>query len=132
MSNKKTSQEPIGKPAVPNYKYELTLAETTSLMLSADYKVRFIAEYAQTKIRYEKLKHLLTRWEAFDEKEKNAPAGTLIFGYTERLERWLGFVPSCPYSVLREQQHQMGLLLHTLELRAAMEGIDLKLVTIKL
>lgn len=132
MSNKKISQEPtVGNKAAPNYKYELTLAETASLMLSADYKVRFIAEYAQTKIRYEKLKHLLTKWEAFNEKEKNAPAA-LIIGYTERLERWLGFVPSCPYSVLREQQHQMGLLLHTLELRAAMEDIDLRLVTIKL
>ena len=128
MSEKKISQEPKG---APNYKYELTLAETASLMLSADYKNRFIAEYAQTKIRYEKLKYLLTRWEAFNEKERNT-IPELQLTYTERLTKWLGFLPSCPFDLLREQQHQMGLLLHTLELRATMEDIDLRLVTIKL
>ena len=112
-------------------KYELNLAETTTLMLSTNYKERFIAEYAQTKIRYEKLKNLLTRWEAFNEKEKNA-IPELQLTYTERLAKWLGFLPSCPFDLLLEQQHQMGLLLHTLELRAAIEEIDLKLVIIEL
>ena len=32
------------------------LKETTKLMTSTDYKERFVAEYWQTKIRYEKLK----------------------------------------------------------------------------
>ena len=35
----------------------MDLKQTTDLMLSQDYKERFIAEYWQTKIRYEKLKH---------------------------------------------------------------------------
>ena len=142
MSEKLTHDEsstkdamPEGLPTkeigVPSY-LNLSLHDTAALMESPNYKERFIAEYAQTKIRYERLKHLLTKWEAFDEQEKSAPAGTLIFGYTERLERWLGFKPTCPFHTLREQQKQMGELLHTLELRAAMEGIDLKLVSIKL
>jgi len=112
--------------AVPGY-LNLSLHDTAALMLSPNYKERFIAEYVQTKIRYERLKHLLTKWEAFNEQNS-----TLILGYTERLERWLGFKPTCPFHTLCEQQKQMGELLHTLELRAAMEEIDLKQVSIRL
>ena len=39
----------------------MTLNDTIEKMNSADYKERFIAEYQQTKIRYEKLKHFNTR-----------------------------------------------------------------------
>lgn len=38
----------------------LTLAQTVTKMLSDDYKDRFVAEYYQTKIRYDKLRHLIT------------------------------------------------------------------------
>lgn len=126
--NSKTTSPDEG---VPRYKYELSLADTATMMTDPDYKVRFIAEYAQTKIRYEKLKHLLTRWEAFNSKEHNA-VPELSSTYIQRLTEWLGFLPTCPFDLLLEQQHQMGMLLHTLELRAALEGIDLRLVTIKL
>ena len=41
----------------------MKLCETTKFMISMDYKDRFIAEYWQTKIRYEKLKTLNTKIE---------------------------------------------------------------------
>ena len=37
----------------------MELKETVEGMTSPDYKERFKAEYRQTKIRYEKLKHFL-------------------------------------------------------------------------
>ena len=40
------------------------LKETIELMTSKDYKERFIAEYWQTKIRYEKLKNFCNEYEA--------------------------------------------------------------------
>ena len=92
------------------------LKETVKLMNSAGYKERFIAEYWQTKIRYEKLKAFNTRIEA---------AQRVQFSELEtKLEE-----PKhdCPEAVLREQQHIMGQYLHMLELRAIIEGIDLSL-----
>lgn len=84
------------------------LRDTIQGMTSGDYKQRFIAEYEQTKIRYEKLKALNTKIEAH---RRNV--------YT--------FEPKhdCPYDVLREQQAAMGQYLHILELRAAIENIEL-------
>lgn len=38
------------------------LKDTVDGMLSTDYKERFVAEYQQTKIRYEKLKSFATAW----------------------------------------------------------------------
>ena len=38
----------------------IELKDTVDLMKSSDYKERFIAEYTQVKIRYEKLKKLIT------------------------------------------------------------------------
>ena len=38
--------------------------ETVQMMLSEDYKARFVAEYRQTKIRYERLKKFCNRIEA--------------------------------------------------------------------
>lgn len=85
---------------------------TIELMRSSDYKDRFRAEYMQTKIRYEKLKAFNTRIEAADrtmyEKAK-----------VDEPEH------ACPADMLREQQALMGEYLHTLELRAVIEGIDL-------
>lgn len=93
------------------------LNETISLMQSDDYKKRFIAEYWQTKIRYEKLKALNTKLEAdFILHEE---------GETEENNICLDFTPDCPYELLKQQQSIMGEYLHTLELRAVIEGVDL-------
>ena len=79
------------------------LEDTTEMMTSGDYKVRFAAEYWQTKIRYDKLHRMLVRWEA----------GTL------------NFTPTCPKALLAEQASYMGNYLRILEIRAELEGIDL-------
>ena len=39
----------------------MELKDTVELMTSNEYKERFIAEYCQVKIRYEKLKYMLER-----------------------------------------------------------------------
>lgn len=86
---------------------ELTLKDTEKLMESSDYRERFIAEYWQTKIRYEKLKHFNTRIEC-----QNAFNGPEVYH-------------DCPNKLLRDQQTKMGELLHILELRAIIENINL-------
>lgn len=82
----------------------MELKNTIEMMQSADYKERFKAEYHQTKIRYEKLHRMLTK----------ADAGTLEF------------TPSCPLALLKEQKANMGKYLYCLEVRAEIEGVDLK------
>ena len=82
----------------------MELKDTIEMMQSADYKERFKAEYHQTKIRYDKLHKMLTR----------ADAGTLEF------------TPTCPLDLLREQKANMGKYLYCLEVRAEIEGVDLK------
>ena len=82
----------------------MELKDTIEMMNSADYKERFRAEYLQTKIRYEKLKLMTTKYEA----------GTLTFA------------PSCSLALLREQQSHMGQYLHCLEVRAEIEKINLQ------
>lgn len=84
------------------------LRETIQGMTSDDYKQRFIAEYEQTKIRYEKLKKLNTKIEAQKRGHYN-------------IDQKYG----CQYDVLREQQDAMWQYLHTLELRAVIENIEL-------
>ena len=42
----------------------MELKDTVELMNSSDYKDRFKAEYWQTKIRYEKLRKMLIKWDA--------------------------------------------------------------------
>ena len=93
----------------------MTLEQTTKLMNSSDYKERFIAEYWQTKIRYERLKKFNTAIEAADVVNSQH-----IYRVME--------VPAhdCPESMLKHQQHIMGEYLHTLELRAVIEGINLE------
>lgn len=80
------------------------LKDTVEMMQSTDYKERFLAEYLQTKIRYEKLHIMTIKYEA----------GTL------------NFTSSCPLSLLEEQKSYMGRYLHCLEVRAEIEGINLK------
>ena len=80
------------------------LKETVDMMNSNDYKERFKAEYTQTKIRYDKLHNMITKYEA----------GTLEFE------------PTNPISLLKEQAEAMEKYLHALEVRAEIEGVDLK------
>ena len=79
-------------------------------MCSDDYKDRFVAEYKQTKVRYERLKNLNTRITAADE-------------CPEKVEK-----PQhdCPVFLLQEQENTMRHYLHILEIRAVIEGIDLE------
>lgn len=92
---------------------KLEMNDTIGLMQSDDYKERFIAEYHQTKIRYEKLKAFNNKIEAAqttkasDVEEKEMPKH------------------DCPADLLREQQRAMGVYLHILEVRAVIEGVDL-------
>lgn len=81
----------------------MELKETVELMNSEDYKERFKAEYYQTKIRYDKLHAMVTKYEA----------GTL------------DFEPTCSLELLKLQKMHMGNYLGILEVRAEKEGIDL-------
>lgn len=85
------------------------LKDTVEAMTSKDYKSRFIAEYEQTKIRYEKLKHLCDRIEV----------AQMMHNFTAEPEH------DCPLELLREQQKYMGLYLSCLEKRAIIENIVL-------
>ena len=78
-------------------------------MMSADHTKRFVAEYIQTKIRYEKLKNLNNKYLATKKSGKDH----------------LGFKPSCSVELLLKQQRHMGEYLSCLEERAVIEGIDL-------
>ena len=85
----------------------MELKETVELMNSEDYKERFVAEYRQVKIRYEKLKNFCNKIE---------------------VETMLGKEVTkhdCPLELLREQQKYMGLYLSVLEKRALIENIVL-------
>lgn len=88
-------------------KNNMELKETVELMNSEDYKERFVAEYHQVKIRYEKLKNFCNKIE---------------------VETMLGKEVTkhdCPLELLREQQKYMGLYLSVLEKRALIEKIVL-------
>ena len=88
-------------------KNNMELKETVELMNSEDYKERFVAEYRQVKIRYEKLKNFCNKIE---------------------VEKMLGKEVTkhdCPLELLREQQKYMGLYLSILEKRALIENIVL-------
>lgn len=80
----------------------MELKDTIELMTSEDHKDRFIAEYRQTKIRYDKLHKMLVRYDA----------GTLNFEPTN-------------ISLLREQAAAMGRYLYILETRAEIEKINI-------
>ena len=84
------------------------LGDTEHLMKSSDYRERFVAEYLQTKIRYEKLKAFCNKIEA---------AQLMIAPEPEH---------DCPYDILRQQQKAMGEYLHILEIRAVIEHINLE------
>ena len=88
-------------------KNNMELKERVELTNSEDYKERFVAEYRQVKIRYEKLKNFCNKIE---------------------VETMLGKEVTkhdCPLELLREQQKYMGLYLSVLEKRALIENIVL-------
>lgn len=85
------------------------LKDTVEAMNSNDYKSRFIAEYQQTKIRYEKLKNFCNRIEV----------ARMVHNFTIEPEH------DCPLELLKEQQKYMGLYLSCLEKRAIIEKINL-------
>ena len=92
----------------------LNLRDTMELMNSSDYKDRFCAEYAQTKIRYEKLKAYNNKIEA-----AQITQGPFVKNKIEEPPH------DCPAVMLRDQQSIMESYLHILEVRAEIEGIDL-------
>ena len=73
------------------------------LIISSDYKARFVGEYVELKIRYNKLHKMLIKYEA----------GTL------------GFEPTCDISILEDQVYYMDNYLEQLEIRAEIEKIIL-------
>ena len=81
----------------------MNMKKTATMMSSTDYKERFVAEYWQTKFRYEALHRMLIKHEA----------GTLPF------------TPDCPIDLLKEQKNLMGNYLRVLEVRAEIEKIEL-------
>jgi hypothetical protein len=82
---------------------EFELKDTVDLMLSDDYKDRFLAEFRQLKIRYEKLRAMLSKW---DDGELN-------------------FEPTCPREMYDRQIEGMEMYLDVLADRAALEGVEL-------
>lgn len=101
MENQKMTMEEIIS-TIENLN-EITLKDTVSLMNSDDYKIRFIAEYMQLKIRYNNLHKMLIKHEA----------GTL------------NFTPTCDISILENQAYDMNNYLNALEVRAEVEKIIL-------
>ena len=79
------------------------LKDTVELMESADYKDRFKAEYYQLKIRYEKLKAMLDKWDNGS----------------------LEFAPTCPRETYDNQIKGMEIYLDVLVDRAEIEGVEL-------
>lgn len=96
----------------------MELAETIKLMNSKDYKKRFVAEYWQTKIRYEKLK-------AFNTKIEAARLIREMPRYGNEEIKVKAPEHDCPDYLLEDQQRVMGQYLHILETRAVIENIDL-------
>ena len=81
----------------------MTLEDTKDLMCSPDYKERFIAEYWQVKIRYEKLNAMCEKWDRGE----------------------LDFTPTCTRYIYSRQLYKMAGYLSVLEERAELEGVEL-------
>lgn len=81
----------------------MELQDTVNLMQSTDYKDRFIAEYWQLKIRYDKLTKFLSDWD----------------------NDTLTIQPSCARGIHEAQLSAMKEYLHILEMRATIEKIEI-------
>ena len=73
------------------------------MMVSSDYRERFVAEYRQIKIRRDKLREMVKRWDA----------GTLKF------------TPTCSRDIYGFQLYVMDGYVDILRRRAEIEGIEL-------
>lgn len=82
----------------------MTLIDTIELMKGENYHDRFKAEYYQLVIRYKGLVKMIQKWDA----------GTLEFK------------PNCPRSTYDLQMKFMSDYIAVLEMRAAIENIELK------
>lgn len=82
---------------------KLTMERSAELMLSGDYRERFAAEWAQVTIRLRRLQDMLDAYR----------------------EGKLGFEPTCPITMLREQALVMQEYVDILEKRAELEDIRL-------
>ncbi len=92
----------------------MELKDTVDLMLSDDYKERFVAEYWQLKIRYERLKKFNQK---IDLEERYG-----VRNYP------VPIIHDCPSLLLIHQQDAMEKLLGILEKRAMIENIDLEVI----
>lgn len=81
----------------------MVLKDTIDLMISEDYKERFLGEYQQLKIRYNGLCNMIDKWDKGE----------------------LNFTPTCPRTTYSLQLNAMENYLAVLEARAVMEGIEL-------
>lgn len=81
----------------------MKLENTVELMNSNDYKDRFLAEYYQVKIRYEKLLNIIKRYE----------------------NKTLEFELSCDINLLRKQAFVMECYMNILKERANEECVEL-------
>lgn len=81
----------------------MNLKDTIELMISNDYKNRFLAEYQQLIIRRDGLKAMLKKWDKGE----------------------LDFKPTCPRGAYDIQLKAMDDYASVLEARAAMENIEL-------
>lgn len=79
------------------------IAESAKMMISTDYKVQFIAEYIQIKVRSEKLEQMLSKWK----------------------EDKLDSVPKCSFELLNRQLKAMEEYMTILEMRANIENVTL-------
>ena len=85
-----------------------SLKDTVDIMVSDDYKDRFIAEYAQTYLRAQKLELLL-----IDYRNKT-----------------LDFIPTTDINTLTDQLTYMNRYVLILQKRAKLEGITLPIISI--
>lgn len=91
--------EKAGNPNADIFNLDATIL----LMQSNDYRDRFVAEWAQTKIRLSKLNRMLRRY----------------------YEGTLDFTPTCPVQFLEKQTLAMERYVEVLEMRALIEKIKL-------
>ena len=84
----------------------MELYHTIDLMASTDYRNRFIGEYWQTKIRYEKLSTFIRKIEVTNLTGAEPPKH------------------DCPLELLEDQKYYMECYLDILEKRAIVENID--------
>lgn len=80
----------------------MELKDTVALMTSADYKERFRAEYYQLKIRRDKLKMMVDKWDRGE----------------------LEFSPTCSRETYGFQLYVMDGYIDVLRMRAKAEGVE--------